>query len=262
MTAYVVATPVSVIGGSDGAIDLIVSGGTSPYTYIWNNGQTSQDLSGLSSGDYTVEITDATPGCPSITLTAFIYEPYDTTGGPIIDSLYTSVVDTCLPGTVDDFYIESIDIQPNSNVVSVTWIFVCGADTVSVIASYTFDSTGNVAVFLTLDCGNKALTTYMSYIHVTTITSLIDSFVDKSDFLLFPNPAQHEINILIDANNSQGSAAICVYDMTGRMVLIQHATFDGGNAPVKLNVSQLNSGMYVVEVNTADGNRMRKSFVK
>ncbi|MFA7273024.1 MAG: T9SS type A sorting domain-containing protein [Crocinitomicaceae bacterium] len=48
--------------GTDGSIDLMVTGGTPNYTYSWSNGSTSQDPSGLSSGTYTVTVTDLN-GC-------------------------------------------------------------------------------------------------------------------------------------------------------------------------------------------------------
>jgi len=48
----------SIAGTNDGVINLAVSGGTSPYTYSWSNGATSQDISGLASGTYTVNVLD------------------------------------------------------------------------------------------------------------------------------------------------------------------------------------------------------------
>lgn len=62
---------VSCFGGSNGTARVIVSGGTSPYTYDWNTGSTQDSLFNLMSGVYSVVITDAN-GCmdtASITIT-------------------------------------------------------------------------------------------------------------------------------------------------------------------------------------------------
>lgn len=53
---------VSCFGGSDGYIVVDVTGGKSPYTILWNNGETSYTNKNLVAGDYTVTVTDA-KGC-------------------------------------------------------------------------------------------------------------------------------------------------------------------------------------------------------
>lgn len=58
-------TQVSCFGGGDGSIDITVSGGTQPYSYIWTTGDTSQDINTLTTGNYSVTVTDAN-NCQSV----------------------------------------------------------------------------------------------------------------------------------------------------------------------------------------------------
>lgn len=60
-------------GGSDGAITVVANGGVQPYTYLWSNGRTTQDLLNVTAGAYTLTVTDA-HGCTAI-LAHTITEP-------------------------------------------------------------------------------------------------------------------------------------------------------------------------------------------
>ncbi len=62
----VVAVDKSCNGGpNDGSANITVIGGTSPYTYSWTNGATTEDISGLAPGVYTVTVTDFR-GCTKV----------------------------------------------------------------------------------------------------------------------------------------------------------------------------------------------------
>ena len=68
------ATAVSCYNGSNAIATANPNGGTSPYTYLWSNGETTQTATGLSVGNHTVTVTDAV-GCPPENATVTITQP-------------------------------------------------------------------------------------------------------------------------------------------------------------------------------------------
>jgi PKD repeat protein len=59
------SAPTSCYNSSDGSINVSITGGTTPYTYSWSHGPSSQDVSGLSPGPYVINVEDAA-GCTAI----------------------------------------------------------------------------------------------------------------------------------------------------------------------------------------------------
>jgi hypothetical protein len=65
LTVEVTATDVSCASSNSGTVTAMAAGGTPPYTYAWNTGQTGAVLTGLGPGIYEVTATDAN-GCTAI----------------------------------------------------------------------------------------------------------------------------------------------------------------------------------------------------
>ncbi len=105
-----VSAPTTCFSASDGSIDLTVSGGLPPYTFVWSNGANSEDIFGLVAGTYTVTVSDAS-NCPT-TSSYTVTEP----GNIIGTGLITNV--TCngyLDGSID------LTVTGGTSPYSISW---------------------------------------------------------------------------------------------------------------------------------------------
>ncbi|MBK8563231.1 MAG: hypothetical protein IPN76_07735 [Saprospiraceae bacterium] len=88
-----VADDVECFGETNGSVDITVSGGSttgtgcSSYAYLWSNGATTQDLTGLAAGNYTVTVTDCN-GCQRISSVAEVKAP---TSAIVLSETHTNV---------------------------------------------------------------------------------------------------------------------------------------------------------------------------
>ena len=74
---------------NSGSIDLTVSGGSGTYEYLWSNNSINEDLINLTSGDYSVAVTDS-EGCVALSETFTIFRQED-----LIVNLSTEIVPFC-----------------------------------------------------------------------------------------------------------------------------------------------------------------------
>jgi len=85
------ATKVSCPGGSNGSITATPTSGNEPYTYLWNTGATTQTISNLVAGTYTVTVSGSN-GCT-------LSKSYNLEENPPLTATYTKT-DPC-PGAID-----------------------------------------------------------------------------------------------------------------------------------------------------------------
>ncbi|MNU75279.1 hypothetical protein D3C71_648060 [compost metagenome] len=109
LSAATSITHIHCFGGTTGAIDLTPSGGTAPYTFIWNDGFTTEDRTGLLAGTYSVTITD-TKGCSTNT-SATVTQAVST-----ISALTNVTHVACFGGTTG-----AIDLTPNGGTLPYTF---------------------------------------------------------------------------------------------------------------------------------------------
>ena len=116
LSGAAVITSVSCNGGTNGAINLTPAGGTAPYTFSWIGGITTEDRTGLASGNYFVTITDAN-GCPR-GLNFFVPQP-TTLGGTL-----NRTNATCFGGNNG-----TLNLTPTGGTAPYTYLWADGATT-------------------------------------------------------------------------------------------------------------------------------------
>ncbi|AKD53814.1 beta strand repeat-containing protein [Spirosoma radiotolerans] len=128
-----------------------ISGGTAPYSYSWSNGATTPGLTGVSSGTYTVTITDArgcvatgsavlvAPTCPVV-----CEKPVLTVSTPICNSLGT--------GYTVSFTSSSTNVTVNTGTISGNTITVNGLTDLVVTANNGLDCFSRLTVLAPTSC--------------------------------------------------------------------------------------------------------------
>jgi gliding motility-associated-like protein len=196
-----------------GAINITVSGGTTPYSFVWSNGASTEDVSGLAAGSYSVTITDAN-GC-SVVNTA---NTVNSSGQPQ-PSVNNSVNPSC----------------NNSNDGSVSLTITNGT------APYSFIwNSGQTTQNLSgLGGGNYSV----------TVSDALGCTASISVSLTEPSAIQATITTVpADCNNSNASIDVLASGGAGAPY-----SFVWQNAATSQNLIGLSSGNYAVTIEDANG---------
>jgi hypothetical protein len=76
--------------------------------------------------------------------------------------------------------------------------------------------------------------------------------------LLYPNPTKNTIHVELPNNLSDTIKTVSFYDVLGKTV--KQITNSNSNA-IKIDVSQLSSGLYFVEIQTENNTKLVKKLI-
>jgi hypothetical protein len=124
------------------AIDLTVSGGKAPFNYLWSNGATTQDVTGLNSGTYSVTITDGA-GC--VINKQFIVDAVIAGWSCLIDQPTAAIVCGSAGNLLATSVADGTSYQWTVTSTDNSWSITSGAN--SAIAVYTAGAAGSTATF-------------------------------------------------------------------------------------------------------------------
>lgn len=221
----------------DGNIDLIISGtggdGTDRFTLLYKN-----------NGDGTFEELDI--GIPGVSHSSIEWGDFDSDG----DLDLFVVGETTTPGdgnSISKIYNnEGNDTFTDSGVDNLNFSYYGDAD------AGDFDNDGEIDLVITgYSAADYAMSSSTIYKNTTNINSVSTI---SSNFSISPVPAKDFVKILMD----EPIQTIQVYSITGQLVLSKSLN----SQAYKLNIENLESGIYVLKLSTTTQNLSSRFIIE
>lgn len=224
-------------GWGYGAINISVQGGNAPISYLWSNGFTSQDISNVVFGSYSVTATDAN-GCTDL-------ETYDIPYIAIFEVIDTLIQNTSCFSCSDGY----IDITTNSGTI-VTYQWSNSATTEDIYGL----SQGNYTVTMTDEYGCVLIETYnVTYPISIESSENINGIVD-----VYPNPSKGIVNVSYKMKVSS-EVSVEVYNILGEIVYKSDKK-TGKEGIISIDLKEGIEGVYTFRIITGD-NFIQKKVV-
>jgi PKD repeat protein len=93
-----------------------------------------------------------------------------------------------------------------------------------------------------------------------SLTSSIDeqvNLIEPIEASIYPNPSKGILNI---ENATKNISSVQVFDITGQLIL--ESTIENDNSKVSLDISNYKNGLYIIKINSIEGNNIIKKVLK
>ena len=231
------SSSVSCFGLADGAINMNVSGGQSPYTYSWTNtAATTDDLSSLAAGTYTLTATDAN-GCSGTGAAVVIADAL---------AINTSISSTPASNSASSDGTATVVATGGTGSFSYSWDDANGQTTATAVAL----ASGNYTVEITDGNGCSAIDViFVDFGSAITELSL-------NDLNIYPNPTDKNIVVSFELNDTR-DIKISFYSTIGNLILSETANVNALYFK-SFDVSTLSTGVYFIEISGEEGKVVKK----
>lgn len=209
----------------DGEISFTAYGGVPPYSYLWSNNDTTNSISGLCEGEYTLTVTDSLNNSNTVT---FVLTTPEELAAQI--SSTNSSCDTCATGTLT---ASATNIKGNA---TYSW----NTNPVQNTEAATNLLPGSYTVTIMDVCDTIVLTD-----SVKANPTSINHISISDNMRIFPNPTTEKLSI--EFTIPTNAVEIRVYNPMGQII---KSTFEkqSTNSIYSLDLSENKSGLYIIEI--------------
>lgn len=237
-TASIATTDETGVGTNDGTAEVTVTGGTSPYSYLWDNGRTTVSLLGLSSGNYCVSVIDD-DGC-SVEACGIISSP--SCAG---FNVAVTATDETITGENDGTAAASV--TGGTSPFSYNW----GSATTPTVNNL---APGNYCVSVIDDANCIVISCATVAVGEQPVGIANTNFTNT---LIYPNPAINEL--IVTLNDIANNTTLNLFDVSGKLQLT--VTLNNGNNTVA--ITTLSNGVYFYQIrNETNGVAINGKLVK
>lgn len=225
--------------GNDGEIIALVTGGLAPYNYLWSNGDTTNTLDSLTSGEYDLTVSDQN-GC----LNTFKTELFS------IDTLIPSIDSIHINSDSIGFINASIYSKVDGGTPAFTYLWSNGAKTKNLVNI----DTGTYVLTVTDRFG--CMGTFSKYIS-DDLTAVENPSHAGPLVNIYPNPTNGN---QIDITSSNEILGISLFDISGK--LIRHIAVKATQRTNLYLEEDLNEGVYILKVSHTNGNIQFQKLIR
>ena len=231
----VVATPnnATCYGDNNGSIQISISNGTAPYSFVWSTGATTSTVTNVAAGSYTVTVSDFNH-CTTTTNIS-VAQP---------NQIQVTTTEVNATGVLDNGSATVSNIIGATSPYTYAWSNGATSQTVSNLGGGTYT--------VTITDHNGCNQTASVFVNVSTGINSVSSVIT---FAVYPNPASNYVLVQLDEFNT--ATTLNLKNILGQTVIAQTITAK----QTQIDLNSLANGVYLVELRQGEKTAVKQLVI-